>query len=101
MPSAVWTPIAQSELDDILFYIAFHDRRPETGERIYHEIRNLVDQHALAQLPGRTHPLVLEEWLYIRHKRWLIFYQPHPVGIEVMRVVDPVRDLPRQFPERS
>jgi plasmid stabilization system protein ParE len=30
-------------------------------------------------------------------KRWLIFYQPHPDGIEVLRVVDAVRDLPRQI----
>jgi hypothetical protein len=27
----------------------------------------------------------------------LIFYQPHPEGIEIMRVIDGSRDLPRQF----
>jgi hypothetical protein len=31
----------------------------------------------------------------LKHKRWQIFSQPHPDGIEVMRVVDSVRDLLR------
>ena len=30
----------------------------------------------------------------LRANGWLIFYQLHPEGIEVMRVVDAVRDLP-------
>lgn len=39
MAPAIWTPIAESCLDDILFYIAFVDRRPATGERLYYEIQ--------------------------------------------------------------
>ncbi|REK17731.1 MAG: hypothetical protein DWQ37_05680 [Planctomycetota bacterium] len=42
MSRAVWTPVAESDLDEILFYIAFVDRSPATGERIYFEIRNRV-----------------------------------------------------------
>ena len=38
MPKVLWTPIAESDLDDILFYIAYVDRNPRTGERIYREI---------------------------------------------------------------
>ena len=94
---AVWTPVAESELDDILYYIAYQDRRPETGERIYYGIRHIVEKHAQSQLPGRIHPNAPEGWYYIRFKRWLIFYHPHPEGIEIMRVIDGVRDLPRQL----
>ena len=97
MPRAVWTPIAESELDDILFYISLVDRRPATGERIYYEVRDQVADHAAQELPGQRHPDAPEGWLYLRHKRWLIFYQPHPEGIEVLRVVDSVRDLPHQL----
>jgi plasmid stabilization system protein ParE len=97
MSRAVWTPVAESDLEDILFYIAYVDRKPATGERIYFEIRDRVIEHADKQLPGHKHSSAPEGWLYLQHKRWLVFYQPHPEGIEVMRVVDAVRDLPRQF----
>ncbi len=97
MPGVVWTPVAESDLDDILLYISLVDRRPTTGERIYYEIRDCVLEHAAKQLPGHRHPQAPEGWLYLRHKRWLIFYQALEDGIEVMRVIDAVRDLPRQL----
>jgi plasmid stabilization system protein ParE len=97
MSRVVWTPVAESDLDDILFYIAFVDRSPAVGERIYCEIRDKVTEHAEQNLPGRFHPDAPEGWFYLRHKRWLIFYQPYPDGVEVMRVIDAVRDLPRQL----
>jgi plasmid stabilization system protein ParE len=100
MPRVVWTPVAESDLDDILFYISFVDRSPATGERIYYEIRDRVLEHAQKRLPGHQHPQAPTGWLYTRHKRWLIFYQSLPDGIEVMRVIDAVRDLPRRLRER-
>jgi len=99
MSRAVWTPLAESELEDILFYIAYQDRRPETGEKIYYEIRDAIERHAQSRLPGREHPDAPEGWRYIQCKRWLIFYQAHPEGIEIMRVIDAVRDLPKQLPK--
>ena len=97
MGRAVWTPVAETDLDDVLFYIAFIDRRPATGERLYCEIRDLVAQCAEEGLSGHVHPAAPSEWRYLKHKRWLIFFQPHPEGIEAMRVVDSVRDLPRHL----
>ena len=97
MAHVVWTPVAESDLDDILFYISLVDRRPLTGEKIYREIRDRVEEQAAKQLHGQRHPQAPEGWLYFKHKRWLVFYQPHTDGIEVLRVVDAVRDLPRQF----
>ena len=52
MPEVVWTPIAESDLDDILFYIAFVDRNPVTGERVYFELRDRVNEHAGPALAG-------------------------------------------------
>ncbi len=97
MSRVVWTPVAESDLDDILFYIAFVDRNPRAGERIYYEIRDKATEHAERNLMGQRHPDAPERWFYVRHKRWLIFYQPYHDGIEVMRVIDAVRDLPRRL----
>lgn len=94
MSRAVWTPLAELEFEEILFFIRVEDGQPETARRIAEEIRDLVDRQAASRLPGHRHPVAPEQWLYVRHKRWLVFYQPHPEGIEVMRVVDAVRDLP-------
>lgn len=95
--AVVWTPIAESDLDDILYYVSVVDRRPETGERIYCEIRHRLDEQDAKQLPGHLRSDAPKGWLYVKYKRWLIFYQPLVEGIEVMRIVDAVRDLPRQF----
>lgn len=32
MARVVWIPLSQPEIDDILFFIAFVDLRPRTGE---------------------------------------------------------------------
>jgi len=98
MPRAVWTPVAESDLDDILFYISYVSGKAATGERIYFEIRDRVNLQAEQSLHGLRHPDA-PGWLYIKHKRWLVFYQPHPDGIEIMRLIDAVRDLPRQVGE--
>ena len=42
--AVVWTPIAVSDLDDILYYVSAVDGRPETGERIYYEIRDRLNE---------------------------------------------------------
>jgi plasmid stabilization system protein ParE len=97
MDQVLWTPVAESDLDDILFYIAVVDRNAATGERIYSEIRDKVIEHVQKSLPGHRHPDAPEGWLYLMHKRWLIFYQPFSGGIEVMRVVDATRGLPRRL----
>jgi plasmid stabilization system protein ParE len=97
MSVAVWTPIAALELEDILFYIRVVDGRPEIARRIGNELRDYVDHHANDSLPGLKHSVAPANWMYIKFKRWLIFYRPHLEGIEIMRVIDAVRDLPALF----
>ncbi len=99
MARTVWTPLAQQELEDILFYIRVADGRPLTSRRIGEELCDALDRQATKPLTGSGHPAAPEDWLYVRFKRWLIFYVPLPDGIEVMRVVDAVRDLPPLFDE--
>ncbi len=97
MAKAVWTLLAESELDDILYHIAVRSGRPTIGEQNYYAIRDLANEYASNDAPRHVHPLAPKGWFYFRHKRWLIFYQLHPAGIEVMRVIDGSRDLPREF----
>ena len=63
MAGVVWTPIAESDLDEILFYISFVDRKPSTGERVYFEIRDSIAAHAANEFPGHRHPDAPEGWL--------------------------------------
>jgi plasmid stabilization system protein ParE len=81
MLTAVWAPQAVSDLEDILYYIRVTAEQPLTAHRI-----------------GQAAP---PNWRYYRYKRWLIFFQPHSQGIEVMRVVDGARDLPRALADES
>jgi plasmid stabilization system protein ParE len=97
MALAFWTPQAASELEDILYYIRVNDGRPLTSQRVGEELMEIVERIAMGSLAGHSHSLTPPDWLYYRFKRWLIFYQPHPEGIEVMRILDGTRDLPQQF----
>ena len=65
--------------------------------RIGEDLRNVVDSHASESRTGQKHPLAPDDWSYLMFKRWLVFYRPHSAGIEIMRVIDAVRDLPAQL----
>ena len=95
MAHAVWTPLAENDLEEILFQIRVVSGRPLTARRNGEAIQNEVNARASMDVPGQVHPAAPPGWLYFRFKRWLIFYQPHPEGIEVLRVVDGTRDLPQ------
>jgi plasmid stabilization system protein ParE len=95
MAVAVWTLKAQRDLEEILFYIRETGGRPVTAERIGSEIMAIVEAQIDSLSTSSHHPAAPSDWCYLKHKRWLIFYMPHPNGIEVMRVIDGARDLPR------
>ncbi len=97
MTHAVWTPLAEDDLEEILFQIRVVDKRPLTVRRNGEAIHDAVSARANMAVPGQIHPAAPPGWLYFRFKRWLIFYQPHPAGIEVLRVIDGARDLPKHL----
>jgi len=97
MNQVKWTPIAESDLDDILFYIAQKDQRQETAVNIYYELQEAIEKRVLNDVPGQRHAATPSSWLFFSFKRWLVFYQPLADGIEIMRVIDGVRDLPKVF----
>lgn len=97
MRRAIWTPLAVQELEEILFYIRVVDGRPETARQIGEEFLEEIERHLAHGRLGMAHPAAPGGWRYFKFKRWLIFYRPHPEGMEIMRVIDAVRDLPAQF----
>lgn len=99
MARAKWTEVAESDLDDLIYYIGVVNRSAETAERIYAEIRDQANRLAEGEQTGHRHPDAPESWRYVKHKRWLIFFQHELEGIRVMRVIDGVRDLPERLLE--
>lgn len=95
MPIADWAPKAESDLEEILYYIRVTSSRPLTAQRIGEEIVAAAEEQAALPTSGSRHRAAPPEWRYFRHKRWLVFFQPRTQGIEIMRVVDGARDLPR------
>lgn len=95
MPVVVWAPQAEADLEEILYYIRVTSERPLTARRIGEEIVAVATRQVSSNASGARHLAAPSEWRYVRHKRWLVFFQPHPQGIEVMRVIDGARDLPR------
>lgn len=97
MPKVYWTSIAEEDLDYLLYYLSFVAQTRSTGERIYFEIQARVASLAQGDWQGHDHPDAPEGWRYVRYKRWLIFVKPSAERIDVMRIVDSARDLPRFF----
>jgi hypothetical protein len=64
MSKAIWTPIAQAELDDVLYYISVKAQRPATGARNYYEIRKLANEYAAKGAPRFIHPDAPQGWFY-------------------------------------
>jgi plasmid stabilization system protein ParE len=99
MLQAIWTPQAELDLEEILFYIRVAGGRSETARRIGEELRDLAEEQAAHSRSGHKHPAAPERWRYMKYKRWLVFFEPHREGIEVMRIIDASRDLPAVFRE--
>jgi len=97
MATVIWAPLAEAELEDILYYIGVECHRPMTAERIGIEIREAVEHHLRIGSPARNHPNLPDGWSYLKFKRWLIAFEHDDNGIAVQRIVDASRDLPEQF----
>ena len=97
MRRILWTPIAEEDLEEILLFIAIEWERPETARRIGEELHAAIERHFLESQPAQRHAAMPESWRYLKYKRWLVAYEPTPEVATIHRVVDAVRDLPKQF----
>lgn len=97
MANVKWTPKAVDDMEDILFYVAIEQHRPESARSFALEFDLEAKRAASSPDLGGRHPSAPGNWRYWKCKRWLIFYQTTEDGIEVMRVLDPARDFPSLF----
>ena len=100
MARAHWTAAAQSDLEEMVVYIASQANRRKTARKIYAEIRQKADLFANQPLLGQTIPDLGEAYRSFVHKRWLVVYQPRDFGLEVFAVIDSSRDLTNFFQKR-
>jgi plasmid stabilization system protein ParE len=101
MASATWTPIAETDIEEIYAHIAFHDGRRRTAKGVVRQIRKLVDDlattFAAGSVLGTEQPNLGEAYRIFSHKRWVVVFRPIDAGIEVVRVVDGSRDYDKLF----
>lgn len=87
---------ARADLDEIWLYIA--EDSLSAADRFVDEI--IARFPALAQQPGmgRQRPELAPELRSVPVSNYLVFYRPHPEGIDIVRVLSGFRDLPALFP---
>lgn len=100
MARTIWTPVAKQDLTGTVHYIAVAGGGTEIAEKIFGEILDTIDAFARGDHAGQPFDGAPADWLYASHKRWLIFFRELDDGIEIMRVIDGARDLPRRLRER-
>jgi plasmid stabilization system protein ParE len=94
MAKVVWTPTAEKDFEDLLYYIRVKGEQPLIAKRNGKAILDAVSKLVSQEFPRHQHPAAPQGWYYLQHKRWFIFYRLSVGNVEVMRVVDAARDLP-------
>jgi toxin ParE1/3/4 len=104
VPKVFFSEFVESDLTAIWEYIAFDNR--DAANRFLESARDTF--HELARMPkmGSARKFSHERLRNLRSFRvkdfanYLIFYQPHPDGIGVFRVLHGARDLEQLFKEK-
>jgi Plasmid stabilization system protein len=92
-----WTPQAINDLDNILDYISDANMSPNVAIKIHREMKDRIHLIAMKNEAGHHHHLTSDSWRYILFKRWLVFFRRYSWGIEIQRVIDASRDLPKHL----
>ena len=98
MAEVKWTSQAETDLEEIAFYIAFQDGRPITADNIVDEIRDKCRLYASQPEMGVPQADLGESIRSFTHKRWVVLYDEIENGIRIRAVVDAARDYPNRFP---
>ena len=92
MARVEWTPAAESDFEEILFYIAAKDRRREVAKKIYAEIKSKCELYAENPELGLNRSdlctTTQDKFRSFTFKRWIVIYEPRDFGIEVFAVLD-------------
>ncbi len=101
MNSATWTDLADSDLENIVFWIVQRDGRRRVARKVSREIHDKCDLLARHPHLGTARSELGDEVQAFSHKRWVIIFRPTGeegnIGIEVLRILDGGRDFGQLF----
>jgi len=97
MPILQWTPEAESDLEEIVYYIGVEQNRRSVARKIADEIRSKCELHAASPYLGTRCAHLGKDYRVFSHKRWVIVFRPTQGGIAVLRVDDGSRDFGKLF----
>ena len=89
------TRLAEQDLDDIWFHIAFDD--VEAADRVLDEIAHACGLLAQHKQMGRERPELALNLRSFPVRRFVLFYRPIAGGIELVRVLDGARNVNEMF----
>jgi toxin ParE1/3/4 len=95
MPRVVKLPLAETDLDDLWWYIA--QDNPDAADRFLDQIEERC--RALAQFPlmGKSRDELLPSLRSLPIGKYLIFYLPIEGGIQIVRVLPAMMDIDAFF----
>jgi plasmid stabilization system protein ParE len=100
MARAEWTDLAESELKEILYYITVKEARPHVAVQVAERTLERCKLYADNPFAGEVLPGFGGNYRSFTVQRWVVIYQPHDEGIEVVGIVDASRDFDKYFRDR-
>ena len=97
MPRVIRTSAADSDLRDLLRYIAIEQERPRIAANLLDELLAKCELLASNPLLGTAKPEFGDNYRAFSHKRWVLIFRPIEDGVEIMRIVDGARDYTSLF----
>ena len=91
MPRLLFRPLAEQDLQDIWDYIA--EDSPERGEKLIRDIYSKLGTIAHNPYIGKARPEIEQEIRSFPIGRYVVFYDPLPDGIDIIRILHGSRDI--------
>ena len=98
MATALWTPTAQRELEEIHDFIGVQRQSPHAAAKLVRRIHEKANLYASQPEMGTSREDLGKGFRIFSVSAYIVVYQPMPDGIEVLRVVDGRRDYAALFP---
>jgi len=101
MATVVWTPAAEHDLESIFLYIGREQHSPTAAERAVRKLVDKANTYAAQPFAAATRPVFGPSVRTFYSGRYVVFYRPASLGIEVLRVIHGARDVLRVFRQQE
>jgi toxin ParE1/3/4 len=97
MASAIWTPTAKRELDEIHDFIGIERQSPGAAAKLVREVYEKANLYATQPEMGTSREDLGEGFRVFSVKPYIVVYRTIQNGIEVLRIIDGRRDYVALF----